>query len=365
MMIVKRLWASYNGKKDGKECLPIPGRVSSYLDQIKSKFDKKANSLKQKWNKKDKKLRESWVGLGVAGEVALKNFRKAEKDYSDAQNGFEAIKTRYKSLQLSLSEKEVSWKYWLIIGVLAMLELPLNFSAFQALRDSSDLFSYLTAGGVGCGIILAAHIQGKCLLDTLLKRKIFIAIVFLLSVILGIGAISYVRIHSFNHDSTIAVAYGIISFLLYIVAIGFSYHSHPPLYPDSIEDIRKRSEYIESQRRIEQECKNLRKQYEQAKKESLHTEKVKKKLLYNYEITRSKFEKVKSKRISTHTTLRYQIDKLNSSISELCSIYWTHNSRHRMKNCKDSQKDIETDCPQIHIEELDWSNERKVLTEKR
>jgi hypothetical protein len=351
--------AARNGKKDGQHGIPDEEEQTypAYIMQLKQVGEENIERLSQQWKRRDAVLLAEYCKAATTLTDLQKALEKAEQEAAQArEEGRRAQAEHTKHFHVT-----PTW-YYVMIGAIFLLEVPLNSVVFQLFGDSKT-FTLLTSIGLGIVLPLCAHFlggllrhgfwrAGKWATETLLILALFFTAVG------SLAGIAYLRERFFagsgvqellgvQMDYTIVtLIFFAINLLIFAVATVAAYVSHDPLAKQHWQDLRT--------------ANKLRRNAE--KKVSLTERRLQE--------TQARQQEIRAERQKSFEHTRHEIDELRNIIQRLMSVYAMHNQRHRGSTkkpaCLEKYPPINTRDPLLdpHTEnaQLEWECSSQLAT---
>lgn len=241
--------AKRNGKKDGKRNIPpndydgSRGKLSSFEEKVLAVVEREIAGFHQQWETYKESVTAQLNDM-------IPDLKKSHQEYADARQ-------LHKKDEIIL-KKNWTPVIWFIL--LLIIEVPMNFYAFQFLRDPG-LVSWALALILSAVVPVAGHIAGKTIKNR--EKRLFDVLftIFLLSVcVVLMLLVAYARqdyiLAGSKNPRVAQFAFYIFLFgniLVYLLAIGIGYqhgYEHPSLVRKQMQWKRKKGQFVNRESRL-------------------------------------------------------------------------------------------------------------------
>lgn len=339
-----------NGRKDGSLGIPDENQEKqpAYILQLKQLCEENIERTSLKWKRRDAVLLAEFCKAKTTIENLKEDLGHAEAEALKAREDGRTAQEEY-SKHFHVSP---FW-YRMMIGAIAILEVPLNSVVFQ-LFGEQQAFTLLTSIGLGIVLPLCAHFIGGLLRHGFLRAgklavETWLIIILVFVAIGSLGGIAYLREKFFegsgvqkllglNMDyTTVTLIFFVINLLIFAVATVAAYVSHDP---------------VASQFHIELKT---------ARKLRRNAEKKVKLLEQRLQQAQAREHEIRSLRQKSFEETRHEIDELRNIVQRLISVYEQANQQHRGSTKKpvsfEHYPEINTRDPRLDPRKdgtLDW-----------
>lgn len=310
--------AARNGKKDGQHGIPEENQEKqpAYVLQLKQLGEENIERLSQQWKKRDGVLLAAYCNAKSILAELRASLSKAEDEAKQAREDERKAREEY----VKHFHVKPFW-YRVMIGAVAILEVPLNSIVFQ-LFGEAQMLTILMSVGIGIVLPLCAHFVGGLLQHGFLRAgklaiETFLIVALCLAAVGSLAGIAYLREKFFEGTgvqkllglsmdyATVTMIFFVINLLIFVVATVAAYVAHDPVATQHLLEIKA--------------AEKLRGNAE--KKVKITEERIQQTQAQLHEVA---FER---QRDFEHT--RHKIDEIRQIIQRLISVYEQHNQRHR------------------------------------
>ena len=340
-------WARYsswgatrNGKKDGQHGIPEEDQQKqpAYVLQLKQVGEENIERLAQSWKRRDGIYMADYCKAKSNDEELRRSLSKAEQEALKAREDERSAQEEY----IKHFHVKPFW-YWVMIGAIAVLEVPLNSIVFQ-LFGEAQLLTICMSIGIGIMLPLCAHLAGGLLRHGFLRAgklatETWMISGLFLAAIGSLAGIAYLREKFFESSgvqkllglsmdsTTVTLIFFIINLLIFIVATVAAYIAHDPVATQHLLELKAAA--------------RLRRNAE--KKVKLTEERL--------QHIQAELHEVASRRQKAFEQTRHEIDEIRNIIQRLISVYEQHNQRYRGSTkkpvCFEHYPEINTRDPRL------------------
>lgn len=235
-------WSRYSdwgakraGKIDGQLTPSVPDwketRQPPYIVGLKQVGDSSVREISQEWAKADSKLLARVLEIDHAHEQAVSETGLRQTANDAATKHFVDL---HNEPPPPTSSRPV-W-YWLLLALLAFLELPMNSIVFE-LFGGSKAETYVVASAVGLALVACAHYLGELLAEERYRKiadRIIIAVLLVvpIAVVAGVAYLREAYVHDANasqakfDDTALYITLAAFNLIIFAVATVASYRVH-------------------------------------------------------------------------------------------------------------------------------------------
>jgi hypothetical protein len=310
--------AARNGKRDGQHGIPEDDQQKqpAYILQLKQLGEENIERLAQSWKKRDSIFLADYCKAKSEVEELGRSLQKAEQEALKAKDEERRLREEY-----SKHFHVTPFWYRVMIGAIAVLEVPLNSIVFQ-LFGEAQLLTILMSIGIGIMLPLCAHLVGGLLRHGFLRTgkiatETWIIVTLVLAAIGTLAGIAYLREKFFEGSgvqkllglsmdyTTVTLIFFVINLLIFVVATAAAYVAHDPIATIHLLELKA--------------ARKLRRNAE--KKVKLTEERLQQ--------TQAELHEVGARRQKTFEQTRHEVDEIRNIVQRLISVYEQHNQRHR------------------------------------
>ena len=231
---------------DGRRDIPVwdSNEQAPFLKSLLSAGRQSLRTLVRDWHKMDEGLKDRWVG-------AEKEFEHARIRFEQAQDKARLARLQYTEVHghepTTTQTAGRSFRYWLLLLVLAVMELPINSIVYRGLHQN-EIETRIIAAGIGLLLAAVAHWLGHLLRKINRTRAENAFAVVLPTLTLGLVAgVGYMRAAYMEHNAgtdqqwspaIIGAVFLVMNALLFAVATVAAYHHYEAFAGDVAKTAR-------------------------------------------------------------------------------------------------------------------------------
>ena len=251
-------------RRRGREHAAKKVDAARFLEQLKKQALIQCQECDGRWTTHDEQLQIEWANQRQAVYNGFERKERAEAGLSDAARAYVSHYNLPAPAEIPRIHGRI---YYFLLGLLAFLEAPINFLAFQPLAEQSFLAAVLLTVLVTGGVMVAAHVVGIYMHRMMMRFPRFVVLSASLMVLLMVAVVAYLRYEYFEYETmdlsvvilpplVVATLFFVVNMVFFGAGLLLSYALHEPLKVAYFAALRERNGAIEAYDRFVESTNN-------------------------------------------------------------------------------------------------------------